>query len=106
MRKKMMIALGLAVVMLIGITYVYAQAPGYGKMGPGYGKWSSSTPEQGTKYQELRRSFNDEAVQFGPGFGMGPDFGRGHRMGYGYGMGRGYRRGSGYGMEPSCGTYY
>jgi hypothetical protein len=105
MRNIVMI-LGLAVVMLLGITYVYAQSTGYGTMGPGYGKWSSSTPGQGTRYQELRQNSSDEAVQFGPGFRMGADFGRSQRMGYGYRIGRGYGRGSGYGNGPGCGMYY
>jgi hypothetical protein len=104
--RKMMIAVGLVVVMLLGVTYVFAQAPGYGKMGWSYGKWSSSTPEQGTKYQQLHSRFNDEAVQFGPGLGMGPEFGGRHMMGYSHGRGGGYRMGSGYGTGPGCGTYY
>jgi Spy/CpxP family protein refolding chaperone len=64
--KKMIITLGLAVVMLLGVTYVYAQGPG---MGPGHrgmheswgpGKDSSLSPEQQTKLQELRRKFREE----------------------------------------------
>lgn len=64
--KKMIIALGLAVVMLLGVTYVYAQGPG---MGPGHRGMHESwgpekdnplTPEQKTKFQELRRKFREE----------------------------------------------
>ena len=64
--KKMIIALGLAVVMLLGVTYVYAQGPG---MGPGHrgmheswgpGKDYPLTPEQKTKLQELRQKFREE----------------------------------------------
>ena len=64
--KKMIITLSLAVVMLLGVTYVYAQGPG---MGPGHRgmheswgpeKDSSLTPEQKTKFQELRRKFSGE----------------------------------------------
>jgi Spy/CpxP family protein refolding chaperone len=64
--KKMIITLGLAVVMLLGVTYVYAQGPG---MGPGHrgmheswgpGKDSPLSPEQQTKFQELRRKFREE----------------------------------------------
>jgi len=62
----MIITLGLAVVMLLGVTYVYAQGPG---MGPGHrgmheswgpGKDYPLTPEQKTKLQELRRKFREE----------------------------------------------
>jgi Spy/CpxP family protein refolding chaperone len=64
--KKMIITLGLAVVMLLGVTYAYAQGPG---MGPGHrgmheslgpGKDSPLSPEQKTKFQELRRTFREE----------------------------------------------
>jgi Spy/CpxP family protein refolding chaperone len=64
--KKTIVALGLVVVMLLGVTYVYAQGPG---MGPGHrgmheswgpGKDYSLTPEQKTKFQELRRKFSGE----------------------------------------------
>ena len=64
--KKIIVTLGLVAVMLLGVTYVYAQGPG---MGPehrgmheswGPGKDSPLTPEQKTKFQELRRKFRDE----------------------------------------------
>ena len=70
--KKTIAALGLVVVILLGITYAYAQGPGFGPgSGPGYrgtppqesqyqGRWSSLTPEQKTKFQELRRKFREE----------------------------------------------
>jgi Spy/CpxP family protein refolding chaperone len=64
--KKMIVTLGLVAVMLLGVTYVYAQGPG---MGPGHrgmheswgpGKDYSLTSEQKTKFQELRRKFRGE----------------------------------------------
>jgi Spy/CpxP family protein refolding chaperone len=64
--KKMILTLGLVAVMLLGVTYVYAQGPG---MGPGHrgmheswgpGKDSPLTSEQKTKFQELRRKFREE----------------------------------------------
>jgi Spy/CpxP family protein refolding chaperone len=62
--KKTIIALGLVAVMLFGITYTYAQGPGFG-----HGrkemqeKGLSLTPEQKTKFQELRQKFNGETAQ-------------------------------------------
>lgn len=61
--RKTVIALGLVAVVALGITYVYAQSPGYGRTGWGYGKWSSLTAEQGTNLQELRQKFDDETAQ-------------------------------------------
>jgi len=64
--KKTIIALGLGALMLLGVTYVYAQGPGFGpghRPGWGHEKWSSLTPEQQTKVQELRQKFNDETTQ-------------------------------------------
>ena len=69
--KKKLIVLGLVVVMVLGVTYIYAQGPG---SGPGHrgmasqecwgsGKWSSLTPEQKAKFQELRQKLNDETAQ-------------------------------------------
>jgi len=68
--RKTIVALGLVAIMLLGVTYAYAQAPG---MGPGYGPghrgmhehWGpgkdlSFTPEQKAKFQELRRKFSGE----------------------------------------------
>lgn len=64
--RKMIIALGLAAAMLLAVTYVYAQGPG---MGPGHRGMHESwgpekdhplTPEQKTKFQELRRTFREE----------------------------------------------
>ena len=64
--KKMIVTLGLVAVMLLGVTYVYAQGPG---MGPGHrgmheswgpGKDYPLTSEQKTKFQELRRKFRGE----------------------------------------------
>src|SRR4030042_71740 len=64
--KKTIIALGLGALMLLGVTYVYAQGPGFGpghRTGWGHEKWSSLTPEQQTKFQELRQKFNDDTTQ-------------------------------------------
>jgi Spy/CpxP family protein refolding chaperone len=64
--KKTIIALGLVALMLLGVTFVYAQGPGFGpghRTGWGPGKWSSLTPEQQAKFQELRQKFNDETTQ-------------------------------------------
>jgi Spy/CpxP family protein refolding chaperone len=61
--RKLVVASALVAVVVLGITYVYAQGPGYGRMGWGYEKWSSSTPEQRTKFQELRQKFDDETAQ-------------------------------------------
>ena len=61
--KKTIIVLGMVAVMLFGVAYVYAQGPGYGRMGWGHGKWSSLTPEQQTKFQELRKKFTDDTAQ-------------------------------------------
>jgi Spy/CpxP family protein refolding chaperone len=68
--RKTIVALGLVVVMLLGVTYAYAQGQGYGPgYGPGHrgmhehwgsGKDFSLTPEQKTKLQELRRKFTGE----------------------------------------------
>ena len=64
--KKMIVTLGLVAVMLLGVTYVYAQGSG---MGPGRrgmheswgpGKDYPLTSEQKTKFQELRRKFREE----------------------------------------------
>jgi len=68
--KKTIVALGLVAVMVLGVAYAFAQGPGQGP-GPGPGhrpgwgheKWSSLTPEQQTKVQELRQKFNDETAQ-------------------------------------------
>jgi len=68
--KKTVVALGLVAVMVLGVAYAFAQGPGQGP-GPGPGhrpgwdheKWSSLTPEQQTKVQELRQKFNDETAQ-------------------------------------------
>lgn len=67
--KKTIVALGLLAVLLFGVTYVFAQNPGHGHRGGapqegwGPGKWSSLTPEQKTKFQELRQKFNEETAQ-------------------------------------------
>jgi protein CpxP len=67
--KKTVIALGLAVVMLLGITYVYAGGPGFW---PGHGPRNCAgglgaanlTSEQQTKLQELRQKRYNEAAPF------------------------------------------
>ena len=66
-----MIVLGLVGVMLLGITYAFAQGPGFGpghkgmpcREGWGPEKRLSLTPEQKTKFQELRQKFNEENAQ-------------------------------------------
>jgi len=66
--KKKVVVLGLIAVMVLGVAYAFAQGPGSGP-GPGrrsdwgHEKWSSLTPEQQTKLQELRQKFNDETAQ-------------------------------------------
>jgi len=70
--KKTMIALGLVVVMFLGFEHVYAQGPGFRpghraempcQEGWGPEKGLSLTPEQKTKFQELRQKFNEENAQ-------------------------------------------
>jgi Spy/CpxP family protein refolding chaperone len=73
--KKTLLALSLITVLILGVTYVYAQGPGHGPgHGPGWkgehgqesgdpGKFSNLTPEQKAKFQELRRKFNEETAQ-------------------------------------------
>jgi len=64
--KKTIVLLSLVALMVLGVTYAYAQGPG---MGPGHkgmheswgpGKDSSLSPEQKAKFQELRRKFREE----------------------------------------------
>jgi Spy/CpxP family protein refolding chaperone len=69
MRKKIVL-LGLVAVMLLSVTYVYAQGYGMGPgMGPGhrgmYESWGPAndyplTSDQKAKFEELRRKFRDE----------------------------------------------
>ena len=69
MRKKIVL-LGLVAVMLLSVSYVYAQGYGTGPgMGPGHRgmheSWGPAkdyplTPDQKAKFQELRRKFRDE----------------------------------------------
>jgi Spy/CpxP family protein refolding chaperone len=69
--KKAMITLGLVVLMLFGVSYVYAQGPGagprhwwmQGQESWGQGKRLNLTPEQKAKFQELRRKFIEENAQ-------------------------------------------
>jgi Spy/CpxP family protein refolding chaperone len=66
--KKRVVILGLVAVMVLGVAYAFAQGPGSGPgpgHRPGWGqeKWSSLTPEQQTKFQELRQKLNDETAQ-------------------------------------------
>ncbi len=64
--KKTIVVLGLVAVMVLGVAYAFAQGPGQGpghRPGWGHEKWSSLTPEQQTKFQELRQKFNDETAQ-------------------------------------------
>jgi len=48
--RKLVVTLALAAVVVLAITYVYAQAPGFGRSAWGYGKWSSLTSEQREKF--------------------------------------------------------
>jgi Spy/CpxP family protein refolding chaperone len=69
--KKKMVALSLVALMFLGVTYVYAQGPGFGQghrlmhsqeqWGPKKGP--SLSPEQRAKFQELRRKFIEETAQ-------------------------------------------
>jgi Spy/CpxP family protein refolding chaperone len=69
--KKAMIALGLVMVMFLGVSYVYAQEQGdpprhgwmHGEKSWGQGKRLNLTPEQKAKFQELRRKFVVENAQ-------------------------------------------
>ncbi len=73
--KKTLLALSLITVLILGVTYVYAQNPGHGPgHGPGWkgehgwesgnpGRFSNLTPEQKAKFQELSRKFNEETAQ-------------------------------------------
>src|SRR5512136_2086769 len=66
--KKKVVLLGLVAVMVLGVAYAFAQGPGSGpgpghRPGWGHEKWSSLTPEQQTKFQELHQKFNDETAQ-------------------------------------------
>lgn len=68
--KKTLVVLGLVAAMVIGVTYAFAQGPGYGpgsgRMGRGnwgYHKGLSLTQDQRAKFQELRGKFIDETAQ-------------------------------------------
>ena len=69
--KKAMIAIGLVMVMLWGVSYVYAQEQSdpprhgwmHGKKSWGQGKKLNLTPEQKARFQELRRKFIGENAQ-------------------------------------------
>jgi Spy/CpxP family protein refolding chaperone len=69
--KKGMIAIGLVMVMLWGVSYVYAQEQGdppghgwmHGEKSWGQGKRLNLTPEQKARFQELRRKFIVENAQ-------------------------------------------
>ena len=69
--KKGMIAIGLVMVMLWGVSYVYAQEQRdpprhgwmHGKKSWGQGKKLNLTPEQKARFQELRRKFIEENAQ-------------------------------------------
>jgi len=64
--KKTIVTLASVAIMVLGVAYAYAQGPGFG---PGHrgmheswgpGKDDSLTPEQKTKFQDLRRKFREE----------------------------------------------
>jgi Spy/CpxP family protein refolding chaperone len=69
--KKGMIAMGLVMVMLWGVSYVYAQEQSdpprhgwvHGEKSRGQGKRLNLTPEQKARFQELRRKFIEENAQ-------------------------------------------
>ena len=73
--KKTLLVLSLITVLILGVTYVYAKDPGDGPgRGPGWlgehcresgdpGRFSNLTPEQKTKFQELRRKYVEETAQ-------------------------------------------
>jgi Spy/CpxP family protein refolding chaperone len=79
--KKRIMTFGLVAVMLLGVTYAYAQGPGFGPgrggglgSGPRWGErscWDSQDPskalnltaEQKTKLNELRTKFREENAQ-------------------------------------------
>jgi Spy/CpxP family protein refolding chaperone len=64
--KKTIVALGLVAVMIFGVAYAYAQGPGFGPKYKGLSPeetCSSLTPEQKTKFQELRSKFDEETAQ-------------------------------------------
>jgi Spy/CpxP family protein refolding chaperone len=69
--KKAMIAIGLVMVMLWGVSYVYAQEQSdpprhgwmHGEKSWGQGKKPNLTPEQKARFQELRRKFIGENAQ-------------------------------------------
>jgi len=67
--KKKVVVLGLVAVMVLGVAYAFAQGPAAGpgnRPGWGHERWSSLTPEQQTKFQELHRKFReDNAKLFG-----------------------------------------
>ena len=69
--KKAIIALGLAMVMFLGISYIYAQEQSdpprhgwmHGEKSWGQGKRFNLTDEQKEKFQELRRKFIEQNAQ-------------------------------------------
>ena len=69
--KKAMVALGLVAVMLLGVSYVYAQEQGvpprhgwmHGEKSWGQRERLNLTPEQKAKFKELRRKFIEENAQ-------------------------------------------
>jgi Spy/CpxP family protein refolding chaperone len=71
--KKAMIALGVVVVMFLGLSYVYAQDPGAGpwhrhgwmRGRESWGRWKrlNLTLEQKAKFKELRRKFKEENAE-------------------------------------------
>ncbi len=69
--KKAMIALGLVVVMILAVSYVYAQEQSdpprhggmHGEKSWAHGKRLNLTPEQKEKFHELRRKFIGENAQ-------------------------------------------
>ena len=65
--KKTMIALGLLALVLTGVSYVFAGAPGFGPGNgpgncPGYRGVTNLTSEQQAQLQDLRQKHRNEAV--------------------------------------------
>lgn len=69
--KRLLIVLGIVSIMVLGTVYAFAYGPGFGPHGKGGPCWQSSepgrvpnlTPEQKTKFQELRQKFVAETAK-------------------------------------------
>ena len=69
--KRIVVAIGFLMILVFGVTYVYADNPaqkGMGEMGHSHKSWGpdkkfSFTPEQKAKFQELQRNFRRDNAQ-------------------------------------------